>query len=105
MALDASSWVKPSTAKRSVPISQKSRFSQEPDPNQARQAVAPLLFCLQISKLRAEWEGREVVGSAAPSRKRAKASRRRPVSRTSVSREKKREVWGYGREAEGRADA
>lgn len=45
------------------------------------------------------------MGSSAPSGKGGKKSSRNPISRTSVSHEKMRRVWGHGRETEGRADS
>lgn len=45
------------------------------------------------------------MGSSAPSGKGGKKSSRNPISRTSVSHEKMRRVWGHGRSTEGRADS
>lgn len=96
MALEVSSRVKSNTAQRSVSIPQK-----EPDPDQAGQAAA-WLFCMQISKLRT---GEEGCGLICSQWKRGEKSSRNPISRTSVSHEKMRRVWGHGRETEGRADS
>lgn len=41
------------------------------------------------------------MGSSAPSRKEKKKSSRRPISRTSVSHEKRRGVWGHGTKQRG----
>lgn len=45
------------------------------------------------------------MGSSAPSGKGKKNQVGGPISRTSVSHEKTRGVWGHGRETEERADS
>lgn len=89
--------MKPNTAERSVPIPYK-----EPDPDQAGQAAARL-FCMQISKLGTGEEGCGLICSQWKREKKNQVGG--PISRTSVSHEKTRGVWGHGRETEERADS